>query len=39
WEQAIDDSTLRTYIKVLRKLLGKNCIETHKGVGYRFNPL
>ncbi|MGL2894075.1 copper response regulator transcription factor CrdR, partial [Helicobacter pylori] len=23
----------------LRKLLGKNCIETHKGVGYRFNPL
>ncbi|PUD61202.1 winged helix family transcriptional regulator, partial [Helicobacter pylori] len=21
------------------KLLGKNCIETHKGVGYRFNPL
>ncbi len=39
WEQAIDDSTLRTYIKVLRKLLGKDCIETHKGVGYRFNPL
>ncbi|WP_104712229.1 copper response regulator transcription factor CrdR [Helicobacter cetorum] len=39
WEQAIEDSTLRTYIKVLRKLLGKDCIETHKGVGYCFKPL
>ncbi|WP_104748168.1 copper response regulator transcription factor CrdR [Helicobacter cetorum] len=39
WEQPIEDSTLRTYIKVLRKFLGKDCIQTHKGVGYCFKPL
>ena len=30
------DSTLRTYIKNLRSLLGNEKIETIKGVGYRF---
>ncbi len=30
-------STIRTYIKNLRKLLGDESITTLKGVGYRFN--
>lgn len=30
-------STIRTYIKNLRKLLGDEAITTLKGVGYRFN--
>ncbi len=30
-------STIRTYIKNLRKLLGEDYIQTIKGVGYRFN--
>ncbi|MDD2640981.1 MAG: response regulator transcription factor [Arcobacteraceae bacterium] len=30
-------STIRTYIKNLRKLLGEEAITTLKGVGYRFN--
>ncbi len=30
-------STIRTYIKNLRKLLGEESITTLKGVGYRFN--
>ncbi len=30
-------STIRTYIKNLRKLLGEESISTLKGVGYRFN--
>ena len=31
------DSTIRTYIKNFRKLLGEDSIKTIKGVGYRFN--
>jgi len=31
------DSTIRTYIKNFRKLLGEDCITTIKGVGYCFN--
>ena len=31
------DSTIRTYIKNLRKMLDKDAITTIKGVGYRFN--
>ncbi len=30
-------STIRTYIKNLRKLLDEESITTLKGVGYRFN--
>jgi DNA-binding response OmpR family regulator len=30
-------STIRTYIKNLRKILGESCIETIKGIGYRFD--
>ena len=31
------DSTIRTYIKNFRKILGENSITTIKGVGYNFN--
>ncbi len=31
------DSTIRTYIKNLRKMLDKDAITTIKGVGYNFN--
>jgi DNA-binding response OmpR family regulator len=31
------DSTIRTYIKNFRKMLGEGCITTIKGVGYCFN--
>ncbi len=37
YEEAPVDSTIRTYIKNLRKILGEECITTIKGVGYRFN--
>lgn len=30
-------STIRTYIKNIRKILGEEYIQTIKGVGYRFN--
>lgn len=33
------DATIRTYIKNLRQMLGKEAITTVKGVGYRFDPL
>ena len=31
------DSTIRTYIKNFRKILGEEFVTTLKGVGYRFN--
>ena len=37
YEETPSPSTIRTYIKNLRKLLGEESIETIKGVGYRFN--
>ncbi|WP_331775528.1 response regulator transcription factor [Sulfurospirillum sp. 1612] len=37
YEDAPTHSTVRTYIKNFRKILGETCIETIKGVGYRFN--
>lgn len=37
YEETPTTSTIRTYIKNLRKLLGEHYIETIKGVGYRFN--
>jgi len=37
YEEIPTDSTIRTYIKNLRKILGNKCITTIKGVGYRFN--
>ncbi|MCF6172284.1 MAG: response regulator transcription factor [Campylobacteraceae bacterium] len=37
YEEVPTDSTIRTYIKNLRKILTKECITTTKGVGYRFN--
>ncbi|WP_328590023.1 copper response regulator transcription factor CrdR [Helicobacter labacensis] len=38
YESGLDDSTLRTYIKHLRKLLGKQSIQNIKGLGYCFCP-
>ncbi len=37
YEDIPTDSTIRTYIKNLRKLLEDEIITTIKGVGYRFN--
>ena len=37
YEDRPTDSTIRTYIKNLRKLLEKDMITTIKGVGYHFN--
>lgn len=39
YDERPTDSTIRTYIKNFRKLLGKEYIETFKGVGYRFNTI
>jgi DNA-binding response OmpR family regulator len=33
------DTTIRTYIKNFRKIIGEECITTIKGVGYRFNSI
>ena len=37
YDDSHTDSTIRTYIKNFRKMLGSNAISTIKGVGYRFN--
>lgn len=37
YEDAPTSSTIRTYIKNIRKIVGEDYIETIKGVGYRFN--
>ncbi len=37
YEETPTNSTIRTYIKNLRKILTKEYITTIKGVGYRFN--
>ncbi|WP_026802887.1 response regulator transcription factor [Aliarcobacter lanthieri] len=37
YEDSIDSSTIRTYIKNLRKVLGEERILNIRGVGYRFN--
>ena len=37
YEGAPTSSTIRTYIKNIRKIIGEDYIETIKGVGYRFN--
>ena len=37
YENAPTDSTIRTYIKNLRKILGEESILNIRGVGYRFN--
>ena len=37
YEGAPTSSTIRTYIKNIRKIIGEEYIETIKGVGYRFN--
>ncbi|MBL3519603.1 response regulator transcription factor [Arcobacter lanthieri] len=37
YEDSIDSSTIRTYIKNLRKVLGEEKILNIRGVGYRFN--
>ena len=37
YEGAPEASTIRTYIKNLRKILGKDKITNIRGVGYRFN--
>jgi DNA-binding response OmpR family regulator len=36
YDESSSDSALRTYIKNLRKLLGKNQIVSHKRLGYQF---
>uniref|UniRef100_UPI0040477C25 response regulator transcription factor n=1 Tax=Aliarcobacter sp. TaxID=2321116 RepID=UPI0040477C25 len=37
YEDSPNASTVRTYIKNLRKILGENFITNTRGVGYRFN--
>ncbi len=37
YEDAPTESTIRTYIKNLRKLIGNEYIDNIRGVGYRFN--
>ncbi len=37
YDDSPTDSTIRTYIKNFRKMLGSNAISTIKGLGYRFN--
>ncbi|RXJ86044.1 response regulator transcription factor [Arcobacter sp. CECT 8985] len=37
YEETPNASTLRTYIKNLRKILSEDYIQTKKGVGYSFN--
>ncbi len=37
YEDSIDASTIRTYIKSLRKIIGEDKILNTRGVGYRFN--
>jgi DNA-binding response OmpR family regulator len=37
YEDNPNDSTIRTYIKNLRKILGEEKIINIRGVGYRFN--
>lgn len=37
YEDSPTNSTIRTYIKNIRKYLGEDIISNQKGVGYRFN--
>lgn len=37
YDDSPTSSTIRTYIKNIRKIIGDEYIETLKGVGYRFN--
>ncbi len=37
YDGAPTSSTIRTYIKNIRKVIGKEYIQTIKGVGYKFN--
>jgi len=37
YEDSVEASTIRTYIKNLRKILGEDKILNTRGVGYRFN--
>ena len=39
YDETPTDATIRTYIKNLRHLIGKESITTIKGSGYRFDPL
>ena len=37
YDEEYSDNSLRTYIKNLRKILGKDTIVSLKKLGYRFN--
>lgn len=37
YEESPSDSTIRTYIKNIRKIIGEEKISNIRGVGYRFN--
>lgn len=39
YDESPNEGSLRTFVKILRKHLGKERIETVKEVGYRFVPL
>lgn len=39
YDDVPSDSTIRTYIKNIRKYIGGDCISNIKGVGYRFNSI
>jgi DNA-binding response OmpR family regulator len=36
YDEEPSDTSLRTYIKNLRKVIGKDCIESVKKQGYKF---
>lgn len=36
WEEEVESNTVEVYISRLRKRFGHDCIETLRGVGYRF---
>jgi two-component system OmpR family response regulator len=38
FDDEADSNTLEVFISNLRRKLGRNCIHTLRGLGYRFNP-
>ncbi|WP_372811245.1 response regulator transcription factor, partial [Litorivivens sp.] len=36
WGEEVESNTVEVYISRLRKRFGKECIETMRGIGYRF---
>jgi DNA-binding response OmpR family regulator len=36
WDESPSEASLRVYINDLKKILGKEAISNHKGIGYRL---